>query len=721
MSLITRPRFSIRAILKWSYGIGALFVLVMYVAFIMFSRDVLEDTVRENSKFYSYLFEDVLDMQLNRDIELLERAAREKALQDAVQRGSWDEVVGLIRRYLGEKDLVLVRICGPDNQVRSVFFKKGMRGILIPSGRRCSIFAHKGHIFAAIKVSLKGRGRSYGYLEAVYNFPPSSLVEKFSIPHDLAVVFVLKGKGVEYSKWLGNAVSHVLGFNGGKLSLRSSQKDLESFFRFEFPLNIKGQPLRIIILKNSSLIKKDFYKFTRLLTLGFLLLIMVMAFVAMIIQRTVIRPVFKLSALSRAISSGKEVKWTEYDTLLSSSEELNRLYSSYKNMVHSLLRAKAEAERANKLKDLFLSSVNHELRTPLTTIIGMIELLQKSQDESKKQQYLRILKDSSQNLLVIVNAILDFSKITSDELEIKWVEVNLREFLEDIAEVYRISARSKNVNFMVSLDEELPHLVKTDPVRLRQVLYNLLNNAFKFTPSGEVELLVKVKERVKDEKGKESCRILFKVRDTGVGIPRDKQAKIFRPFVQVEGDISRKFGGIGLGLSISQRIITLMGGRIEVKSCEGKGSEFFFELKLPVVPSLPSLRQEETHGDTPSKDSPILLAEDDRINQEMLKEMFGAIGLSRVDVVDRGTLVLKRVEEYSYDIIFMDLQMPEMDGLTTTRKLREMGITTPIIALTGMAFQDFHEKCIEAGMNDFLSKPFTLEGLKKILKKFGIL
>ncbi len=718
-------RFHIRSILRWSYGLACIFVIVMYVAFLVFSRDVLEDTVRENSKFYSYLFQEVLDLQLNKDIDSLQRASRENSIRVMMKQGQWSRLNKLLKKYLPEKEVVFVRLSSKNYKKEAAYYKGKKQEFSLPKAYRLLIFGQKGHIFVAIKCPIKnGNHEVLGYLEAVYRFPPSSTIEKFSIKNDLGIIFVLQDGSMEYSAWLKGLLKSIVNHKEVKLTLKYDHFPLKEFFRFEFPLKIRGHDIKIIILKNSSLVKKDSHKFIFFLSIGFFVLLLVLAFVAIIIQTTVIKPVFSLSHLSESIRAGKEVDWNFYDSKLSTSEELNRLYQSYKHMVHSLIQAKSEAERANRLKDIFLSSVNHELRTPLTTIIGMVDLLEKTQDTEKRKQYLRILKDSSQNLLVIVNAILDFSKITSGKLDIKYSEINLRQFLEDIASVYELFAQRKDVEFVVDIDKNLPMRVKTDPVRLRQVIYNLLNNAFKFTPCGRIDFIVKVVSVEKKEGNFDRCRVLFKVKDTGIGIPSEKQDKIFKPFVQVEEVISRRFGGIGLGLSICQKIINLMGGKIEVKSEEGKGSEFFFELDFEVVEIFSEEGGKEKEIEESSslrKNIPILLAEDDKINQELLKEMLGTIGFPQVDVVDKGTLVIEKLKERSYEIIFMDVQMPEMDGLTTTRKIREMGITTPIVALTGMAFHEFHQKCLEAGMNEFLAKPFTLQGLKKVLKKFGVL
>ncbi len=719
------PRFHIRSLLWWSYGLTCIFLLLIYAAFILFSKDALEDTIKENSKFYSYLFQDVLELQLNKDIELVKKASQEDSLREMFKRGLWSRAKELLKRYLPiDKELVFARVSSIDYSSTATIARSDNLLFALPQDYKCFFFGQKGHVFVAVRYPVKDENlRVLGYIEAVYRFPPVSLIERFSIENDLGIIFELKNGPMEFSSWLKDVGKEIKHLTHPKVFLKYDHLPIEEFFRFEFPIKLRGQEFKVIILKNSTPVKRDFHKFVFLISVGFLLVLAVLIFVAMFIQVMVIRPVFRLSQISESISSGEEVDWKYYDRVLATTEELNRLYQSYKNMVHSLVKAKSNAERANRLKDIFLSSVNHELRTPLSTIIGIVDLLDKAEDRDKQRQYLRIIKDSSKNLLVIVNAIVHFSKGTSGDFDIKYSEVNLREFLEDISLVYSLFAQRREVKFEVDIDNRLPSIVKTDPVRLRQVIYNLLNNAFKFTPSGRIDFIVRLISTEGSGEGISRCRVCFKVKDTGVGIAKDKQQEIFKPFVQVEEELSRKFGGMGLGLSISQKIITSMGGKIEVRSKEGEGSEFFFELEFKVISSSGKGKRDiaiKKSLSLPSSVS-ILLAEDDKVNQELLKEMFFTIGFSKVDVVDRGTLVIERIKQSSYEIIFMDINMPELDGITTARKIRELGVTTPIVALTGMAFEECEEKCLQAGMDAFLAKPFTLQGIKDVLDKFGLL
>ncbi|MEC5144834.1 ATP-binding protein [Chitinophaga sp. 212800010-3] len=381
-----------------------------------------------------------------------------------------------------------------------------------------------------------------------------------------------------------------------------------------------------------------------------------------------------------------------------------------------LLKAKKAAEEAATAKQQFLSNMSHEIRTPMNAVIGMTHLLLQEAYLPEQEENLKILKFSSENLLSLINDILDYSKIESGKVVFEEIDFSLKELVSNIKRGHLPYAEEKGIGFKVRIDPDLPEVVIGDPVRLAQILNNLVSNALKFTNAGSVILdLSLLKNRA------ESVDINFVVTDTGIGIATELQDHIFEIFTQASADTTRKYGGTGLGLAITRRLVELQGSTISVQSTVGKGSAFSFNLRFKKSARTPVYIYDGTADDFGRLNGyKILLAEDNEVNIIVAGKFMKKWGMD-VDYAKTGIEAVEKVQQHQYDLILMDLQMPLMDGYTASRMIREMNngqfSQLPIIALTASALAEIPQRVLDAGMNDYVIKPFNpLELYAKIMQ-----
>ena len=389
----------------------------------------------------------------------------------------------------------------------------------------------------------------------------------------------------------------------------------------------------------------------------------------------------------------------------------------YWNTKLSALNKKLETEKEKTKKALavkseFLANMSHEIRTPMNGIIGMTQLALANDDPQEKQKYLKKIASSATTLLVILNDILDFSKLEAGKFTVEMIDFTIVDFLENIQSFMEMKTAEKGLDFeMQSCFEDENLIVHGDPTRIYQVLLNLLTNAVKFTNQGTVFLYI---SKADDEK------VIFQISDTGIGIKKSDQAKLFSSFEQADTSISREYGGTGLGLTISKELVELMGGKIWFESDYGEGSCFSFALPLPQGKSISPQTQLSRYTKENLKDfrgKRVLLAEDQKINQEIIEDLFDGSGII-LEIAQNGQEALAFSKQKEYNLILMDIQMPVMDGYEATRKIRQHNKQVPIVALSANALKDEREMSIDAGMDAHLTKPLEFEKLYEVLYKF---
>jgi signal transduction histidine kinase/ActR/RegA family two-component response regulator len=448
---------------------------------------------------------------------------------------------------------------------------------------------------------------------------------------------------------------------------------------------------------------------------------------AMVMAQLWIKPLAAMAAATDAIRNGEysvRIKSKRKDELGEMAESFNRMAQDLEQAIE-VDRQRAQAEASNKAKSEFLANMSHEIRTPMNAILGFTELLQADNiSPEDRKDYIQTIQRNGDHLLCVINDILDLSKVESGKMTVESVQTPLPELVGRVCSLMRPKAEQKGLHLEQELGDDLPQIVLTDPVRLRQILLNLLGNAIKFTEAGFVRLSLSHEQRDANR-----CALIFEISDSGIGIPADKIDRLFQPFNQADESTTRNFGGTGLGLALSKQFAELLGGRIEVESTLGEGSTFRVTVQVRVIdtPSAEVQRDvakpaDEAESKPTATQFPgvrVLLAEDGKDNQRLVMFHLRKLGVETVlcengkDAAEQA--LAARDQGTPMDLILMDMQMPVLDGYSATKLLREKGYTGRIVALTAHAMQGDRQQCIDAGCDDYATKPISREKLAKLI------
>ncbi|MCJ2166008.1 MULTISPECIES: PAS domain-containing hybrid sensor histidine kinase/response regulator [unclassified Pseudodesulfovibrio] len=436
-----------------------------------------------------------------------------------------------------------------------------------------------------------------------------------------------------------------------------------------------------------------------------------------------------ITARQRAEDALKKAHDKLEDRVRQRTKELERANTELTNKSQRLVTAMEKADAATRAKSSFLANMSHEIRTPLNAVLGMSELALSISDKERKDHCLERVIEAGNSLLSVINDILDFSKIEAHKLTLENIDFDLRQTLATALDLHALAALDRDLYLTSGVDDTLPQALVGDPSRLRQIFINLVGNAIKFTETGGIHVTASQISPPADLKHGDPVTVEFSITDTGVGIPKDKQQDIFRSFLQADDSVTRKYGGTGLGLAICKSLVELMGGKLKLESKEGQGSTFSFAIDLKVGDPTNINRDMEESVEAKIQDLPnlkVLLADDNPLNRKLATALLDERGHT-VLAVNNGMEALNALKEQSFDIVLMDIQMPIMDGVSATRAIRDpnsgaLDPTVPIVALTAYALKGDRERFLKAGMNDYISKPISIQDFySAIARTTGVL
>jgi len=440
---------------------------------------------------------------------------------------------------------------------------------------------------------------------------------------------------------------------------------------------------------------------------GTVAILLLAGFLSVYIYRYIAKSLDKLVTTTKQIALGD----FDHSVIINSNDEFFTLGQNFNLMSQSLKESIEAMESAVKVKTEFLANMSHEIRTPMNGILGMLTLLEDTNLSKQQLEYIQSIRSCGDGLLVVINDILDISKLEAGKLELEQRAFELRLMVNETCYLLDGMASQKGITISILIDDKLPKLLVGDRLRIRQILLNLLSNAIKFTNKGTVKLNLSLHSLSEGD-----CSFTIEVIDQGIGIAADDLDKLFKPFSQVDTSTTRLYGGTGLGLIICAQLIKQMGGKISVTSEEGQGSTFSLTLNLAVAEKLLNNEQNTLINNKLELSSQfpltILVAEDNNINQIIAKKLFSKLGY-QVDIAVNGKLAVTAVKNKDYDMIFMDMQMPEMDGVTATKEILKLAgkENMPIVAMTANVLADDKQRCFEAGMVGFVGKPINIDNI----------